>query len=78
MPKTVKSEQYLGAIGWKSCLDRYELRSRSLPDKRWGYWVLLRDVDEITRAEERYTKEHGELPRVTSRKPKKPSTKGAA
>lgn len=64
MPLTVRPERYLGVIGWRSCLDRHNHRSRNLDDPRWGYHILLKDIEEIERAEERYFRKHGELPDV--------------
>ncbi len=77
MPKPVRPEQYLGKIGWKSCLDRHELRSRSFPDSRWGYWVLLKDIVEIELSEERYIEKHGALPQIVPQK-RKPTPRRTA
>ena len=67
-PCVVEEGHYLGEIGWKSCIDRHGLRDRGLPDSKWGYWLLLKDVTEIGRTEETYLKGHDELPRVMPRK----------
>ena len=66
MAHTVKEERYLGLMGWTSCMERYELRERELIDSKWGYWLLLRDVVEIGRCEDKYIRRHGELPQVAA------------
>ena len=65
--QTVEEDRYLGKIGWSSCIDRYELRARGLPNSKWGYFLLLKDVAEIGIAEDQYQKKHGELPIVLPR-----------
>jgi len=67
-PCVVEEDRYLGEIGWKSCIDRHGLRDRGLPDSKWGYWLLLKDVAEINRTEEKYLKDHDELPSVMPRR----------
>jgi len=62
MPRTVDPTHYLGKLGWKSCIDRHDGRSRNLLDSRWGYWILLKDVAEINLLESAYRKNHGKLP----------------
>ena len=62
MPRTVDPTHYLGDIGWKSCIDRHDFRSRHLSDARWGYWILLKDVAEINVLEKQYVEDHGRLP----------------